>query len=364
VKIDVLKTVILNNKKYRMEMDTFNIKKHNITLDCVKGLACFFIVWMHTNSGGIVNSVIACIARFGIPIFFMVSGYYTYKENKSDYTKVLIKKIIHILKLILIATVVYILWQWIAEPLIKNGHIPNILNNIERSVHSLNIFNILVLNINPFCGILWFLNALLYCYLIWFIIAKIEDKRVVYILATIILFVGIFTRALIQYNHTIPEEVNINYFRNWLFMGLPFFTIGYCIHYYQDIIIKVFKPKHLIVAAIVGMVMSFAERLAVPLEVFVGTVIVSVALFIFAIEKPDLLKIPVINKVGESFCFFIYIVHIIVRDIVLVIYDRVGISNKVVLWIMPIIVFTLCYLLAMCYYTISDKIRKVLSNNK
>ena len=340
-----------------------NIKKQNNTMNFLKGMACLSIVWMHTNSGGVINQAIVCMARFGIPVFFMVSGYFTYKENKSDYTKVLTKKIIHIIKLVVIATLVYIIWQWLLEPLVKTGHMPNILNSMVKSVHSFNIFNILVLNINPFCGILWFLNALLYCYVIWFIIAKIKNKRVVYILAIVILFVGIFMRAFIQYNHTIPEEVNINYFRNWLFMGLPFFTIGYLIHDYQDRIVKLFKPKLLIVAAIIGMVMSFVERLAVPLEVFVGTVIVSVALFIFAIEKPDLIKIPVINRVGERFCFFIYIAHIIIRDIVLTIYDKAGISNRVTLWILPIIVFALCYILAMCYYAISDKIKTVIKSN-
>lgn len=345
-------------------MNNYNmIKKQNNTLNLLKGLACLAIVWMHTNSGGLINQTIVCVARFGIPIFFMVSGYFTYKENKVDYTKVLTKKIIHILKLIVIATLVYVIWQWVLDPLIKTGNIPNVLKSIEESISSLNIFNILVLNINPFCGILWFLNALLYCYLLWLLISKIKDKRIVYIVAIVILFIGIFARAFIQYNHTIPEEVNINYFRNWLFMGLPFFTIGYLIHDYQERIVKVFKPKYMIVAAIIGMIMSFAERLVVPLEVFVGTVIVSVALFIFAIEKPNLIKIPIINRVGERFCFFIYIAHIIVRDIVLGIFDRVGINNKVVLWIMPIIVFALCYILAMCYYAISDKIRTVLKNN-
>ena len=339
------------------------IKKQNNTLNFLKGLACLAIVWMHTNSGGLVNQVIVCMARFGIPVFFMVSGYFTYKDNKADYTKVLTKKIIHILKLIVVSTLVYVIWQWVADPFIKTGNIPNILNSIERSIHSINIFNILVLNINPFCGILWFLNALLYCYLLWLLISKIKNKRIVYLVAIVILFTGILARAFIQYNHTIPEDININYFRNWLFMGLPFFTIGYLIHDYQERIVKVFKPKYMIVVAIIGMIMSFAERLVVPLEVFVGTVIVSVALFIFAIEKPDLIKIPIINKVGERFCFFIYIAHIIVRDIVLAIFDRAGIKNKVVSWVMPIIVFALCYILAMCYYAISDKIRTVLKSN-
>lgn len=333
------------------------LKKQNNTLNLLKGLACFAIVWMHTNSGGVINSAIVCMARFGIPIFFMVSGYFTYKEYKADYTKVLVKKIIHILKLIIIATFIYIIWAWIVSPIVKTGQIPNIFNSAKSSVQGFNLFNIFVLNINPFCGILWFLNSLLYCYLLWLLISKIKDKRIVYIVAIIILFIGIFTRAFIQYNHTIPEEVNINYFRNWLFMGLPFFTIGYCIHDYQERIVKIFKPKYMIVAAIIGMIMSFAERLVVPLEVFVGTVIVSVALFIFAVEKPDLIKIPIINKAGERFCFFIYIAHIIVRDIVLAIFDRAGIKNKVVSWIMPIIVFALCYFIAMCYYAISDKIR-------
>ena len=346
-------------------LDSINKKTHNITLDFVKGLACFFILWMHTNSGGIVNSIIVCVARFGIPVFFMVSGYFTYRENVKNFTKVLQKKIIHIVKLIIIATLVYIVWSSIFQPIINNGQPQDLSVYFKPLLRLKVLINLLVLNVNPFGGILWFLNALLYCYLLWLLIAKINNKKIIYIIGIAILLLGIIARGFILYKNLIPEEVNINFFSNWLFMGLPFFIIGYAIYEYKDYISSKISNSILIIAMILGLLLSFGERKIVPLEVFFGTVVFAVSIFVFAINNPKMIKIPIFNRVGERFCFFIYIAHPIVRDIILIVFKKMGISeNRVVLFVNPIVVFILCYLIATIYCCLADKMKSINKNRK
>ena len=334
-------------------------KKQNDTLNLLKGVACFLIVWMHCNAGTMVDSVIACAARFGIPIFFMVSGFFAYRISTDNYSKVLCKKIVHIIKYIIIASIVYVLWYWIIYPII-NGLKPQSFSQYFAPLFTKKrLFDLLVLNVNPFSGTLWFLNALLYCYLIWLLLSKINNKKIIYVVALIVLFGGIVLRGFIQIKHLIPEEVNINYFRNWLFLGLPFYIIGYAINENKERIIKISSEKQLLLVAGLGLVVSFAERLLVPLEVFFGTVVVTIALFVFAIKKPNVKKIPIINKVGERFCFAIYIMHPIVRDGIDRALSKTSIGgNKLVLFINPIIVFLICFLISILIYQIIDLIIK------
>lgn len=335
-------------------------KKQNDTLNILKGVSCFLIVWMHCNSGSIMDSVIACIARFGIPVFFMVSGFFTYKPSMDNYTKLLCKKTIHILKYIIIASIIYLLWYWYLYPTINNSKPDSLLRYLSPLFSKKGLFNLLVLNVNPFGGILWFLNALLYCYLIWFLLSKINRKKIIYILTLIILLGGIALRGFVHMKQLMPEEISINYFRNWLFMGLPFFIIGYAINENKEIITKLFDEKILLIIAGVGLVFSFIERIVVPLELFYGTVVVSIALFVFAIKKPDANRIPVISKTGEKFCFTIYIMHPIVRDIIKIYFSKRGISdNKVIGFILPIIVFMICFLISELIYLAINQISKI-----
>lgn len=55
--------------------------KRNYCLDFIKGIACICVVFMHCEFPGILGIVIQCVSRFCVPFFFMVSGYFAYKEN-------------------------------------------------------------------------------------------------------------------------------------------------------------------------------------------------------------------------------------------------------------------------------------------
>lgn len=73
----------------------------NSSLDLVKGIACVFVVFMHCEFPGRLGILVQCVARFCVPFFFMVSGYFCYREEGiTDYRK----KIRHIAVITLTAS--------------------------------------------------------------------------------------------------------------------------------------------------------------------------------------------------------------------------------------------------------------------
>ena len=57
------------------------VKKRNIYLDVIRGIACIFIIFVHRPFPGTAGNIISAIARAGVAIFFIISGYYTYNAN-------------------------------------------------------------------------------------------------------------------------------------------------------------------------------------------------------------------------------------------------------------------------------------------
>ena len=67
-------------------------KTRNSTLNALKGIACFSVVMLHCAFPGMVGKIIYGIARFAVPLFFAISGYYVYSCNSKDVIRRLPKK--------------------------------------------------------------------------------------------------------------------------------------------------------------------------------------------------------------------------------------------------------------------------------
>lgn len=48
----------------------------NNFLDYIKGIACIGVVFIHCSFPYVFGDIIANLAAFGVPMFFMISGYY------------------------------------------------------------------------------------------------------------------------------------------------------------------------------------------------------------------------------------------------------------------------------------------------
>lgn len=67
-----------------MKIKTLN---RNYTLDLLKLFSAFMIVLIHVPFYGEFGTAIKAVARFAVPVFFMTSGYFCYKNDTKKSQK-------------------------------------------------------------------------------------------------------------------------------------------------------------------------------------------------------------------------------------------------------------------------------------
>lgn len=211
-------------------------KQYNFCLDFVKGLACVFVVLMHCEFPGVTGVAVQAISRFCVPFFFMVSGYFCFRPllkqtddqnaltlNKQNGSKIVKKKILHIARITLYASLFYLAFVLLRQA---------VIHKFDLSVSKVQIATWLVLN-KPFiiAGHLWFLFALLYVYIFYGLLERFNLRKFAYGLAVVLFIVYV---CLAQGAHLAGIYVNNPFYRNWLVEGFPFFMLGHWIHENQD----------------------------------------------------------------------------------------------------------------------------------
>lgn len=339
-------------------------KQTNHCLNFIKAIACFGILYMHTNYGGMHSSIICCLVRFAVPIFFMISGYYCFNQDRDVMNGKMPKKVIHILKLAVFVWVLYFIWSAIFSKIIT-GEVIDVIKYSKDLFTLKHLWRFLLLNQTATQGIMWFVFALLYCYLLFWLVNKFNLYKLAYVISAVLIVAHIVVRGLILYSHpeitANPEleQENVEFFRNFLMMGFPFFMVGNFIHRYEDVIKPKFSNIALLIMIPIGLVISCVERRIVPLELFWGTLLVIFAMFILAIKNPEKKVIPIISKIGAVCATAVYIAHPIVNVIVETIYKKVGIeNNKIVQICNPLIVYIIIVICALLVDYLKNKVKK------
>lgn len=142
------------------------MKRRNSTLDVIKGIAAIMVVFIHVQFPGIIGRVVNNLAAFAVPLFFMVSGYFSSNVKKEKISR----SIKHIVALILFAytiNLVRIFFQ-------KNFNIGNtILYLKEITTDKMHIIRFFLINETYISGVAWFLFALLYCYVVYYLFIRL-----------------------------------------------------------------------------------------------------------------------------------------------------------------------------------------------
>jgi surface polysaccharide O-acyltransferase-like enzyme len=148
-------------------------------------------------------------ARFAVPVFFMITGYFYPSIIKRGRFKGHLQKII---SMTLFATLLYFCFNLLFYNL--NG---GISGEYLAKIFSLRHFlEWLLINSVPIEGHLWYFYAVIYALLILYMADKLHLRRQLYVFSFIALQVCVCV------NFT-PYS---GYCRNFLFMGLPFICLG------------------------------------------------------------------------------------------------------------------------------------------
>ena len=138
--------------------------KTNHFLDCLKGIACIGVVFIHVHFPGFVGDIVWRLAQFAVPIFFMISGYFLYSQDREWTVKTLRRRAKRILWLCTWTTVLY----WLIttrKTIIMNNCLLGGDNSLELLWLVLRFIFLQDVDFSG-GGHLWFLWALLWSYII------------------------------------------------------------------------------------------------------------------------------------------------------------------------------------------------------
>lgn len=275
-------------------------EKRNLFLDFLKGIACIGVVFIHVTFPGKFGEIISYLARFAVPMFFMISGYYAYDNS----LEVLLKKVKHIIRITLYALWVYASWTILTQ---KN----ELLELLRYPSYWVKM--IVLGNFDVFVAFhLWFLVALIYAYLFLYLILK-KDMYTFAVKSIPLLFLLRIVVCIIVETNGITWYAR----NNFLISALPYLLLGNYIAYNKGII-KKYSDITLILTAVLGaiggMVNVIGEWRINLAEI--GVTFYSVALFVLAIKNPRISLYNKIENLGKKYSLYVYIIHLIVLDIV------------------------------------------------
>lgn len=284
-------------------------KARNNTLDMLRMLAAFSVVWLHAMSGSgyAWGEEIVAAARFAVPLFFLISGYFA-----AGFTaRRRLRQIGKIALLLLLACAGYAVIR-------MSGYIylQGALNYLKSSFRWDNLSVFLFFNQPLYSEHLWFLSAMLYCLVLDGLFAWLCKRRagrwVTLALALVLLIGGLvfYHMGMARY----PFLFKLYYYRNFLFFGLPLFLFGRVIRLFGKLDALRVPGWAFGLLAAAGVALSVLEMRRIGTwELYFPTLLTAGGLFFLALRcpHPDAHgPLFALAEAGRRYSLPIYIVHI------------------------------------------------------
>ncbi|MEI3522037.1 MAG: acyltransferase [Anaerosacchariphilus sp.] len=282
------------------------MKTKNDCLNVWKGIAAFAVVLIHCTLPGVPGEIIKGIARFAVPLFFLISGYFAYGREDA----VLRRREIHILRLYVGAVTVYYLWAAIRYFLSQRTFAQmgaELFPDGGRTVSDLLFFNRTAMAPH-----LWFMGALVYCYLFYRLLARKRLEERAYLLIPVLLAANLL---LGEGRGLTGIAVPVRWIRSFWLTGFPFFLWGswFACREKQGRLQLHRGAGMALVAG--GMLLSSVECLWSGYdELYVGSILTAGGLFSLALAFADLGKGSLLARIGERDSANIYLWHMLLRN--------------------------------------------------
>lgn len=327
-------------------------QRRNWQFDFLKGISCICVVFLHCRFPGVVGDLIIYAFRFPVPIFFMITGYYSYGKEGAWIRK----RAWCMLKMLLVTELLYGCWNVILV-LLDNGSLSFYLSTLEGLRHP---FRTIVCG-TLFNATLWYLYAAFWTYVAIYLLRKEIRGGWGYVLIPILLCGQIFGRFYWQNHYDIDQA--IYWFRSVFLFGLPLTLLGSLLaeksqwikekcSLFVAFLITVLGGGIIIVEYVVsGQYMDF----------HLSTVFISVGLFLMAMTFPTEKSRGLfsgIAYIGRRLSMWIYLLHIWCSSVLERLREKID-GNYTVLfdWLKPILVCLCACLAAFAINCIRDKLK-------
>ncbi len=308
-------------------------RNHNI--DVLKALCALLVVILHGMIWG--KDYVVPITRCAVPCFLIISGWFLYNEDKQKMRDRIKKSIRRITMLLLWSTSVFAVVKLTLS-----------LRTHDFSYLSFDaLWKFVVFNENPFGFHLWYLGAYLYALVVVLYLCKCKRLKALAALTPPLLltdlFLGKYSLLLLGYE---PPYI---YVRNFLFVGLPYLTIGLYLKRYSRMILSHHNIKTFsAIGVILFSVSTLAEKWFLvsqgcnaTRDHYLSTTFLAISLFLLFVTTEST-KENWMSKIGKTESLYIYIFH----PLFLIFFTTVNghlpsVWNTIYTYAAPIIVFLL-----------------------
>ena len=328
-----------------------NIQKNN-TLELLKLFASYMVVFIHVLFCGRLGVIFDTLARFAVPFFFLVSGFFSYKIT----TEKIKKRILHILTLLILASVCYTIFN-IAKLLLK-GDINDIILYFSKYADFTVLAKFFIFNVPVSSDHLWYLLAMVYVYIVFYFVTMFRlHEKVIFIVSFSLLFLHILLGECLS---ALGIVVPIHIVRNFALMGIPFFALGLFVKKHENHMRAI--PNYLIIiSTIIGVFESiFSRYFFGKNELYIGSLFILFTMVCVFIKYSSI-QYPHFLLALEGCSTYVYIFHLIISSVITAAYSYFGANTQSSLIIFknirPILVCIVSTIFAFCITQLIKKIQ-------
>lgn len=307
-------------------------------------LASCLVVFLHVPLPGNAGAYISCLTRMAVPFFFLVSGYFCYGTDGNG----LARRLARTGKLNLSATLLYILLGCV-----KSRYYGGTVGDYFRMVFPdwKPVWDLLLTQVNPFGGHLWYLNSLMLCQGVLLVYIRcFRGRRVncwpLYGLGAVLLSVFFWLSVARQ------SSVHFFCYRNGWLMGLPLFILGLFLREHGGML--PLGNGGLLAAAGAGLALGFFQTARLGMtELPVGTLIAVAALVLLLAGHPRLPSRFLGKLAGRlgTVSTVVYVAHLAFLDVyeMLLREPLAARMGELEPWLRPLTILALSILAAILY---------------
>jgi surface polysaccharide O-acyltransferase-like enzyme len=288
-------------------------RRQNDKLDLFKCIAIYCVVLIHAPLPGQVGRAVCALAKFAVPLFFLVSGYFSWGQGSEALGRKFRR------------TGGMLLWSVLllsglgCALAAREGMAAADYLRGRMSLFFLRELALYQLLPFPYAWAMWFLAALLLAYGLWWCLTRWMEWRGrglpygrLALLALGLLAVHLSqgeVRALRGL-----EPLSNHYLRNAWLEGIPFFALGGWMGARQEKLRAWGRPVRLWAAFWASTLLALWEFSMVGvLDVYVGTALMAVFLLTIALVCPEVAS-PWLRRTvcfcGRRLTFFIFVLHV------------------------------------------------------
>lgn len=349
----------------------------NSTIDIIKGFACIAVVLIHYNWSNDIGVFVKTLARFAVPFFFFVSGYYLPNREgmvTSDNVK---RKMVHIIDIAWKSGVFYlffcVLWN---SMYYKNWSLAEYTDS-KISVASCIKF---ILGNDPFVyDHFWYILALLYSYATVYVYSLFRQtikKPCILLILSVFLMLGF--SVLDEFNsyfhiknawHLDSEGSRFILSNTFLFRALPFFLFGMFVKLDSGNWNRKISLTILCGFNFMGILLALYEATMIKsVQFYLGSYISVISLILISIWYPHQ-ELRFVEFIGNKLSMNVYLYHIAVGKIFDLIAQKNNLwNNSLFMMTRPFLIVTtsllISYLLVDKKYSIFTKIKNHRNHEK